>query len=142
MDWRTGRAIEGESLQRNKRYSTDGTPRPRGWRPHKKWRRAGAQRHRGRQTISPKDPDATIVFFAYITSLSEKAKVRVIERNDDVLLLVETHSNRTGTDLALKLLATHSWCSTASPAQLTPRSELGTAGGVLAAIRTSTRAER
>ena len=61
--------------------------------------------------------------------------MRVIERNDDVLLLAETHSNKTETDLALKLLATHSWCSTASPAQLTQRSELGTAGGVLAAIK-------
>ena len=73
--------------------------------------------------------------FANITSLNEKAKVRLIERGDDVMLLAETHCAKKEAEAFLKLLGGHSWCGTTSPAQPTERSDKGTAGGVLAAVK-------
>ena len=40
-----------------------------------------------------------------------------------------------GTDMAVKLMKAHSWCATASPALPSERSESGTVGGVLAAVK-------
>ena len=68
------------------------------WRPHKKWQRTGVKRHRGVQDVSPRDPDFVTIFFANITELSAKAQQYVISRNDDVLLLAETHRGSFGTD--------------------------------------------
>ena len=139
MDWSKGRTNLTQTTCTGSRYSrflSDGSPRPRAWRPHhKKWHRGGKNRRRGAQAVSPKDPDIVKVFFANITSLSEKAKHYIISRGDDVVLLAETHSSKKETNVFMQLLAKHRWHSTASPARPTSRSEKGTEGGVLAAVK-------
>ena len=75
MDWRAGRT----DLMQNKatalpskRFLDDGSARPRGWRPHKKWHRGGIKRRRSANECSFKNPDIVKMLFANINSLTEK----------------------------------------------------------------------
>ena len=79
--------------------------------------------------MSLKDPDVVIFFFASVMELSEKAKLHIIGRGDDVVLMAETHREAKDTDKFLKLLGSHGWTGTASLAQPSERSESGTVGG-------------
>ena len=74
-------------------------------------------------------------FFANWTYASEKAKLHIIERDDDVVLGAETHQNKERTLALVKFFGAHGWRATASPARPTERSEEGTTGGVIVAVK-------
>ena len=61
--------------------------------------------------------------------------MHIIERGDDVVLGAESHQNKDRTIALVKFFGAHDWKATASPARPTERSEEGTTGGVLAAVK-------
>ena len=75
------------------------------------------------------------IFFANITSFSEKAQHYIASRRDDVILLAETHQDLAKTAVMTKTLGSLGWQCTASPAQQSDKSLSGTVGGVLAGAK-------
>ena len=65
---------------------------------------------------------------------SSHAKFFISGRSEDVILLTETHQNKTETLAMVKEISSMGWTATASPAMLTDRSETGTMAGVVSAI--------
>jgi len=94
--------------------------------------RGGAKRHRGHNPR--RDTEHLFIFFANITTYSDHAKFFISGRDEDVILLAETHQNRRDTLSMVKEFGKMGWTATASPAELSDRSEVGTNAGVLAAV--------
>ena len=92
--------------------------------PHRK--RGGKKRHRRKEDFK-RDPSLVNNSLANSTRLSEKAKVHLIERNDNV-------NSKHASEL-LKLYRNNGWSATASPARPSERSEKGTTSGVSVAVK-------
>ncbi len=80
-------------------------------------------------------PQFVEVFFANVTSFSEKAKTRLTGAGAPVWIAVETHMRGTKLDGEVSKLANAGWHCTYSDAALSDRSDSGTQGGALAAAR-------
>ena len=108
---------------------TDRTRGSRGKDNH----RGGEKKRRSRDF----DRDTSIIkiFFANITYYSAHAKAFLASREEDIVLLAETHQNARQSRAMMAELGNMGWECTSSPAGLSPKSEDGNIGGVLAGIK-------
>ena len=95
--------------------------------------RGGANRKRGRNPN--RDTEHVTMFFANISSYSKHAASYLAGRDEDILLLAETHKDLPKTKAMINELGSLGWQATASAARLSNRSSLGNVGGVLAAVK-------
>ena len=126
--------------QHNRRYNHDGSRRQRGRKKNPRRKRGGIKKRRCRP-VQPqgeqvqKNSNIVSFYFANPSSASEKAKMHLLERDDDVVLVAEHHKNKEQTLKLITFFGSNGWMATASPARPTERSETGTTAGVLTAVR-------
>ena len=75
------------------------------------------------------------MFFPNISSYSRHAASFLAGRDEDILLLAETHKDLPKTRSMIKELGGLGWQATASAARASNRSKLGNVGGVAAAVK-------
>ena len=75
------------------------------------------------------------MLFANISSYSRHAASFLSGREEDILLLAETHKDLPKTKAMIKELGGLGWQATASAARASNRSKLGNVGGVVAAVK-------
>ncbi len=106
-----------------------------GTRPHAP-RGAGDNRRRTtRGRHEAEKPQFVEVFFANVTSFSEKAKARLTGDGAPIWIAVETHARGARLEGEVSKLTNTGWHCTFSDAILSDKSESGTQGGALAATR-------
>ena len=96
-------------------------------------KRGGARQQRSRN--DDRDRSTVTIFFANITSFSAHAKAYITQRDDDILMLAETHKNGLETKKMTTELGKLGWQCTASPAMASNRSQFGNVGGVLSGVK-------
>ena len=75
------------------------------------------------------------VFFGNITSYSEHAAFYISGRSEDIIMLAETHQNKSNTLGMIAGLGKNGWQATASPAMDSDKSIFGNIAGVAVAIK-------
>ena len=105
------------SLRRN----SDGSKRVGGKKLNKNKTRGGNKRKQCNEEKPKRDKQLLKVYFGNTTYASEKAKAYLVERDDDIVMIAETHLRKEDTLKLIKFFGQHKWQASASPARLTEK---------------------
>ena len=103
----------------SQRFNSDGSRRQRGKKKNPNRKRGGVQKRRCNPNKEKRAPQVLNIFFGNTTFAIEKAKIYLLERDDDVVMLAESHQNKMKTLQLIKFFEWNKWKATASPARPT-----------------------